>query len=115
MAETYRQEQNWALCGEALEQALQRSTQQGMLLYELGLARMKAGDTRGAIQAMAGASSAPEFTADERANARFHLAGLLTDEHRSSDAIEVLHRLLTDLPTFEPARILLNTLEGKSR
>lgn len=115
IAETYRQEQNWALCAEALEQAVPRSPQQGMVLYELGLAKMKAGDTRSAIQAMAAASQAPEFNADERANARFHLAGLLTDEHRTADAVSVLQRLLADLPTFEPARILLTRLEGKAK
>ena len=115
MAETYRQEQNWTLCAEALEQAVPRSPQQGMVLYELGLAKMKAGDTNAAIQAMAAASQAPEFNAGERANARFHLAGLLTDEHRNADAVGVLQRLLADMPTFEPARILMSRLEGKKK
>jgi tetratricopeptide (TPR) repeat protein len=115
LAETYRQEQQWRRCADALEEALRRSRQQGMVLYDLGLARMNAGDTRAAIEAMAGAAQAPEFNADERANARFHLAGLLSDEHRIADAIGVLKVLLAELPTYQPARILLNRLEGSQR
>ena len=112
MAETYRQQMRWDLCAEALEQAAHRSRQQGMLLYELGLARMQSGDTRGAIDAMTTAVQAPEFSRDERANARYHLAGLLADDGRPDEAKRVLRSLLTDLPSFEPARILLARLEG---
>jgi Tfp pilus assembly protein PilF len=115
LAETYRQEQKWVLCANALEEALRRSREQGMVLYELGLALMNAGDKRAAIEAMAGAAQAPEFTADQRANARFHQAGLLTDEHRIADAIGVLRALLAELPTYQPARILLNRLEGSQQ
>ena len=113
MAETYRQQTRWDLCAEALEQAARRSRQQGMILYELGLARMHSGDTRGAIEAMTSATGAPEFSRDERANARFHLAGLLSDDGRGDEARRVLRTLLADLPTFQPARTLLATLEGE--
>lgn len=115
MAETYRAQMRWDLCAEALEQAARRSRQQGMVMYELGLARMHSGDTRGAIEAMTTASGAPEFSRDERANARFHLAGLLSDDGRRDEAKRVLRSLLADLPTFEPARILLSRLEGEQR
>lgn len=115
MAETYRQQMRWDLCAEALEQAAGRSRQQGMVMYELGLARMHSGDTRGAIEAMTTATGAPEFSRDERANARFHLAGLLSDDGRRDEATRVLRTLLADLPTFQPARTLLERLEGQQR
>lgn len=115
IAETYRQQARWDLSAAALEQAARRSRDQGLLMYELGLARMHGGDLRGAIEAMAVAAAAPEFTADERANARFHLAGLLSDGGQREEAVAVLRTILTDLPTFQPARILLARLERQQR
>lgn len=115
IAETYRQQSRWDLCAAALEQAARRSRDQGMVMYELGLARMRGGDTQRAIEAMTVASAAPEFSAEERANARFHLAGLLSDAGQGEDAVAVLRVLLADLPTFQPARILLARLERQQR
>jgi Tfp pilus assembly protein PilF len=112
MAEIYRAEGQWQQCVDALQAALNRPGPQGMLLYELGQAHIKLGDTRAAILAMAGASEAPEFTPEERANARFHLAGLFTDAGRPADAGRVLRGLLADLPGYQPAVILLNRIEG---
>jgi Tfp pilus assembly protein PilF len=115
MAETYRQQTRWDLCAEALAQAARRSRQQGMVQYELGLARMNSGDMRGAIEAMTAATQAPEFSRDERANARFYLAGLLSDDSRPDEARRVLRTLLADQPAFQPARVLLNRLEGSKK
>jgi tetratricopeptide (TPR) repeat protein len=115
MADIYRTEGQWKQCADALQGALGRPGPQGMLQYELGQAHMKLGDTRSAIRAMAAASEAPEFTPEERANARFHLAGLFSDAGRPEEAGRVLRRLLADLPGYEPARILLNRIEGTHR
>ncbi len=115
IAETYRQQMRWDLCAIALEQAAHRSREQGMVMYELGLARMHGGDPRGAIEAMTAAATAPEFSVEERANARFHLAGMLSDGGQGDEAAAVLRVLLADLPTFQPARILLARMERQQR
>jgi len=111
IADTYETEKNWTLRSAALREALRRPGPQGMLAYQLGLCEMHMGRTAKAIRAMAVAAEAPEFTSEERANARFHLAGLLSDIGQTKDAIGVLQTILRDDSTYVPAHKLLALLE----
>ena len=79
MAETYATEKNLPMRSASLREALRRPGPQGMLAYQLGLCEMEMKHTAKAIRAMGVAAEAPEFNQDERQNARFYLAGLLSD------------------------------------
>lgn len=111
IADTYESEKNWPLRSAALREALKRPGPQGMLAYQLGLCEMQMGRTAKAIRAMTAAAEAPEFTFQERANARFHLAGLLSDIGQKKDAIGILQTILQEDSTHGPARKLLGLLE----
>jgi Tfp pilus assembly protein PilF/lysophospholipase L1-like esterase len=112
IADTYEAEDNWPMRSLALREAIRRPGPQGMLAYQLGLCEMKNGQMAKAIRAMGVAAEAPEFTPEERANARFHLAGLLSDIGQKDEAINILQIVLREDSVYAPARRLLMTLEG---
>jgi|WetSurMetagenome_2_1015567.scaffolds.fasta_scaffold04394_5 tetratricopeptide (TPR) repeat protein len=115
IADTYETEENWPMRSAALREALRRPGPQGMLAYQLGVCEMRMGRTAKAIRAMSAAAAAPEFTFEERANARFHLAGLLSDVGQTKDAIEILQSLLKEDSTYVPAIKLLALLGGSKQ
>jgi tetratricopeptide (TPR) repeat protein len=82
-----------------------------MIAYQLGLSKWKEGDLKKAIEAMEFASGAPEFQPEERLNARFYLAGFLSDSGRRHDAVRILRAILAENPSFEPAQQFLYRLE----
>ncbi len=115
IADTYETEKNWPLRSAALREALKRPGPQGMLAYQLGLCEMNMGRTAKAIRAMNAAAEAPEFTFEERANARFHLAGLLSDIGQKNDAIGILRAILQEDSTYVPALKLIALLGGSKQ
>ena len=70
---------------------------------------------RKAIEGMEFASGAPDLNAEEQMNARFYLAGFLSDAGRRTDAIRVLRAILAEHPTFVPARQFLLRLERSTQ
>ncbi len=115
IARLYGAEENWKLRSAALQEALVRSPVKGMIAYQLAMSEWKQGHLGRAIQGMEFASGAPELKPEERQNARFYLAGFLSDSGRRGDAIRTLRALLTDDPSFVPARQFLMRLERSAR
>ena len=112
MAETYGTEKNLPLRSAALREALRRPGPQGMLAYQLGLCEMEMKHTAKAIRAMGVAAEAPEFDQDERQNARFYLAGLLSDAGQMKDALALVQVMLQEDSTYVPALKLRAMLRG---
>jgi tetratricopeptide (TPR) repeat protein len=115
IAVSYEAEENWKLRSAALQEALVRSPVKGMIAYQLAMSEWKQGRLGNAIQGMEFAAGAPELKPEERQNARFYLAGFLSDNGRRQDAITTLRAILTDDPSFVPARQFLWRLERSSR
>ncbi len=115
IARLYEAEENWPLRSAALQAALIRSSVKGMIAYQLGLSKWKEGDLKKAIEAMEFASGAPEFRPEERLNARFYLAGFLSDSGRRDEAVAILRAILAEHPSFDPARQFLYQLERGTR
>ena len=110
IAKTYETEERWAERERSLQEALGRSPTRGMILYQIALSQWKQNRPDRAVLTMEAAAAAPEFSRAERHNALFYLAGFLSDLHRSGDAIEVLRGILSEDPSFGPARRFLATL-----
>jgi lysophospholipase L1-like esterase len=115
IARLYGAEGNWPLRSVALLEGLLRSSLKGNIAYQLALNEEKQGHLDKAISAMLMASSAPELTREERENASFYLAGLLSDNGRRNEAIRILHGILTENPASEPATKFLSRLERNVR
>jgi tetratricopeptide (TPR) repeat protein len=115
IAGLYEAEENWPLRSAALQAALIRSPVKGMIAYQLGLSKWKEGDFKKAIEAMEFASGAPEFTPEQQMNARFYLAGFLSDGGHPEESIKILRAILSENPSFEPARQFLFRLEGRTK
>jgi tetratricopeptide (TPR) repeat protein len=115
IAETYADEENWPMRSTALREALKRPGPKGMLAYHLGLCEAKMGRAPQAIRALTAAAEAPEFTSEELANARFHLADLLSNVGQTKDAIDILSRILQADSTHASAKKLLSSLERGTR
>jgi tetratricopeptide (TPR) repeat protein len=115
IADTYATQGNWAMRAAALREALRRPGPQGMLSYQLGLCEMELKHTSRALRAMGIAAQAPEFTPEERTNARFYFAGLLTDLGQPNNAIAVLNAILAEDSTYAPAKKLLSLLERSKK
>jgi tetratricopeptide (TPR) repeat protein len=113
MAESYKRESRWDLRAAALGECLRRPGPRGMPAYELALTFMQLRNLRGAIDAMSTAVQAPELTADQRKNAMFYLAGLLSDAGKSGDAVAILKALLREDPRYVPAQKFLGQLLGR--
>jgi tetratricopeptide (TPR) repeat protein len=111
IAATYELEEKWLDRAGALRQAIRRSPAKGLLAYQLALSEWKGGRIVEAIGAMEAASLAPEITPSERANARFFLAGFLSDRGERERARTILKVILVDIPDFAPARQFLARLE----
>jgi len=111
-AESYGRESRWEMRGAALMECLRRPGPHGMVAYELALNRAQLHDLPGAIGAMGVAAGAPEFSSDQRKNARFFLAGYLSDAGKTSEAMGVLADILREDPAFTPARQFLSRLRG---
>jgi lysophospholipase L1-like esterase len=109
-AESYGRESNWAMRAASLAECLRRPGPHGMVAYELALTRARVGELDGAIAAMNAAAAAPEFSAEQKKNARFYLAGFLHDAGKTPDAIGVLAGILREDPSFMPARRFLAAL-----
>jgi tetratricopeptide (TPR) repeat protein len=115
IAALYEAEGDWPRRSAALQEALVRSRVKGMIAYHLALSEWKQGRLDKAISAMEFAAGAPELQPDEQKNARFYLAGFLSDKGRRIDAINVLRAILADDPSFTPARVFLSRLERNTR
>jgi lysophospholipase L1-like esterase len=102
---------DWPRRSAALREALMRSPVKGMLAYQLALSEWKQGHLKEALAAMEFASGAPDLTRTERENARFYLAGFLSDGGQRDRARDVLQTILTENPSFEPAQKFLHQLE----
>ncbi|MGA9119156.1 MAG: hypothetical protein WB699_07290 [Bacteroidota bacterium] len=111
IAETYGKEKNWAMQSLAYREALQRPGPKGLLAYHLALSQMQMGHLDNAIVVMEAATNAPELTMDQRQNARFYLAGFLSDAGQRDRALAMLRIILHDDPTYPPARTFLSQLE----
>jgi tetratricopeptide (TPR) repeat protein len=114
IAGLYEAEENWPLRSAALQAALIRSPLKGMIAYQLGLSEWKEGDLRKAIEAMEFASGAPEFTAEQKTNVRFYLAGFYSDSGHPEEAIKILRTILSENPSFGPAKQFLSRLERRA-
>jgi tetratricopeptide (TPR) repeat protein len=110
IAALYESEGNWPLRSASLQEALVRSPVKGMIAYQLAISEWKQGHLEKAITAMDFAAGAPELNRAEHQNARFYLAGFLSDNHRRDDAIRMLHTILAEDPSFMPARQFLSRL-----
>jgi tetratricopeptide (TPR) repeat protein len=115
IARLYEAEGNWKLRSAALQEALVRSPVKGMIAYQLAMSEWKQGHLGNAIRGMEFASGAPELKREERQNARFYLAGFLSDDGRREDAIRTLRSILADDPSFAPAQKFLSRLERNIR
>ncbi len=115
IANLYGMEGNWKLRSAALQEALVRSPVKGMIAYQLAMSEWKQGHLARAVEGMEFASGAPDLKPEERQNARFYLAGFLSDSGRKEDAIRTLRAILADDPSFKPARQFLLQLERSSR
>jgi tetratricopeptide (TPR) repeat protein len=111
IARLYGAEENWPLRSVALLEAFLRSPLKGNIAYQLALSEEKQGHPDKAIRAMQLASAAPELKREERENARFYLAGLLSDSGRRDEAIRILRDILAENPEFVPARKFFSRLE----
>ncbi len=101
----------WHQRSAALQEALMRSPIKGMLAYQFALSEWKQGHLKQALVAMEFASGAPELRREERENARFYLAGFLSDSGQPQRAREVLRVILSENPSFAPAQKFLQQLE----
>lgn len=115
IANLYGMEGNWKLRSAALQEALVRSPVKGMIAYQLAMSEWKQGHLARALEGMEFASGAPDLKPGERQNARFYLAGFLSDSGRKEEAIRTLRAILADDPSFTPARQFLVRLERSSR
>jgi lysophospholipase L1-like esterase len=113
MAESFKRESKWDMRAAALAECLRRPGQHGMVAYELALTCAQANDRQGAVNAMAIAAQAPEFSAEQKKNAKFFIAGYLSDAGRTGDAVEILTSLLREDPGFAPAQQFLMRLRGQ--
>jgi len=111
IARLYGAEENWPLRSVALLEGLMRSPLKGNIAYQLALSEEKQGHLDKAIRAMQLAAAAPELKREERENASFYLAGLLSDSGRRDEAIRILRDILDANPAFMPARKFLSRLE----
>jgi hypothetical protein len=73
-----------------------------MLAYQLGLSERALGRSGSAIRAMKAASEAPEFSPDQRHNARFYLAGFYFDAGDRGQATRLLQGILKEDPSHDP-------------
>lgn len=111
IAEIYRDEKNWNGCSAALQQAIRRPGQRGMLYYQLALSESALGHREDAVRWMTAATQAPEFTQAQLQNARFYLAGFYSDAGKRDMARRILTGLLAEDPSFVPAQRFLEKLE----
>jgi len=111
IATVFELQGDWPRRSAALREALMRSPIKGMLAYQLALSEEKQGHLKQAIVAMEFASGAPDLKREERENARFYLAGFLSDSGQHEQAKEVLLAILSENPSFVPARTFLQQLE----
>jgi lysophospholipase L1-like esterase len=111
IAATYEREERWLERAGALREAIRRSPAKGLLAYQMALSAWKGGRMEEAIRAMEAASFAPELTSSERRNARFFLAGFLSDRGERDRARTILKAILVDAPDYAPARQFLARLE----
>jgi lysophospholipase L1-like esterase len=114
MAESFKRESKWDLRAAALAECLRRPGQHGMVAYELALTCQRLNDRQGAVNAMSIAARAPEFSREQRKNAEFFLAGFLSDDGRTGEAVEILTSLLREDPGFVPAREFLMRLRSQT-
>ena len=110
IARTYKAQQQWALCAEYYQKALQFRPNSGMLLYQLALAQWELPSRSAALANMEKAAYARDFTEQEQANAHYYLAGFLVESGRVGEARTALENLLARYPSFQPARQLLQQL-----
>jgi lysophospholipase L1-like esterase len=111
IATMFEMQGDWPRRSAALQEALMRSPVKGMLAYQLALSEWKQGHLHQALQAMEFASGAPELKQEERENARFYLAGFLSDSGQPQRARAVLRAILAENPSFVPAQKFLQQLE----
>lgn len=111
IARTYKAQEQWALCVEYYQKALQYRPNSGMLRYQLALAQWELPARAAALENMEKAAYARDFTPQEQANAHYYLAGFLAESGRIPEARETLQRLLERFPGFQPARQLLQRLD----
>jgi tetratricopeptide (TPR) repeat protein len=115
IADICEAEGNWPMRAISLRNALRRPGPQGALAFQLSLCELKMGQTARAIRAMGVAAEAPEFSVEERSNARLRLAELLSDIGQTSDAKRVLQVLLQEDSTYTPALQFRTMMERSGR
>jgi tetratricopeptide (TPR) repeat protein len=115
IAELFRRERNLDMRSAALEEALKRSSQRGMIAYSLALNEMELGHSERALRAMTAAANAKEMTPDQRHNAQFYVAGFLSDAGKIAEARSTIESILSEDPQFAPAKKFLVQLTEKSR
>lgn len=113
IAKTFELEENWGQREIYLEKALPLVSGKGMIQYQLALSQWKQGKLEEACQNMEKAVYARDLTEAQKLNARFYLAGFLSDAGRKEAAKAVLREILQIDPRFQPAITFLERLEKR--
>ncbi len=102
LARLSEMESDWPARSAALREALARSSAKGLIAYQLALSEWKQGHLDKAMTAMDFAAGAPELKPEERENARFYLAGFLSDVGNRARARELLLAILKENRLVRP-------------
>jgi tetratricopeptide (TPR) repeat protein len=111
IARTYELQADWKNRERALQEALIRSEEKGLILYHIALSQWKQGRLEEATNTMLQAVRLPDLKPDERLKARFFLAGFMSDAGKSAEARQLLTAIINENPGYKPARQFLQSLE----
>jgi tetratricopeptide (TPR) repeat protein len=112
VAATYAMENNWLGCEKFYQKAVELDPARGMAYYQLAMAQSKQQKWQAAAVNMSNALRASGLDTQQKQNAAFYLAGFLKEAGKISQAINVLQQILARDPSFTPARIFLQQLQG---
>ena len=107
LARTYEKTGDWVLCERALVEAADRTTENGLLLYQIAQVQYKQGRAADAASSLEHAAAAHELTPDQRLNALFYRAGFLLESGDTTRARQALRSILAENPQFRPAQQFL--------
>jgi len=107
-----RAARNWAMVGNTCLKALQISEHKGLFYYNLSLAEQMTGQVQRAMKHIQQAINAPETTDTQRAHYYLTYATQLLDTGQKDKAVDLLQRMVRDLPDYTPAGELLRKLTG---
>ncbi len=112
IAGTYEKEKKWKASELYYKKALPRISKTGFINFHLALVQWQQKKIEPAINNIQKAIVSKDLSPQLKLQAKYHLAGFLTQIKKTKDAVFVLNDILKQNPDFKPAQKLLRQVTG---